>query len=347
MNNDQIELTLLKVKSFIQKNQINQSKFEELSLSLYRLHYEMNDVYYDFCNRKIPNKIEEIPLMPTSVFSSKKVGLRLETQMPFPGIKLNNGNSNHYMRDTELFKDSIAKSFPTIVLDEDTLVPWINFVGVYEKSKQDTTSYVLQYLSESFHGKVYKNLNDFKNFIKNLIEEEGDEVKIRIPTILIAEQKILKDIIEEIEKSSYEEAILPLGSKVIEIENFSSKNSLNISKKICDVFGINQISKALLIPEISSQMYASIKNTNIECCIKNNQKEAIEYFFSPWVYVRVLKEGTLEDVAPGEIGEIAIYDLANFWSCPFVRTNYYGKIGNSGGFIVESSNFLDEFRIYS
>jgi hypothetical protein len=340
MKVDKVEETLLLVKSFIDNKNIN--SFEEVAVQLYQLHHEMNDSYYEFCNRKIPNRWEDIPLLPISKFNeNNKVGLNLNTEMPFPGIMFKSGHSMHFMRDTELYKNSIARSFPQIVLNEESWVPWINFLSVYPEKNNDSINYLLEYLSESFHGSVLKEIDELEGFIDSLIEEDGEEIKVTIPTVFAATQNILKDFLKKFNnsKDKYLEGIpLPLGSKVIEIENGFSKSSTEISKNICDVFGLTEILRFFSISEISSQIYANVKRSSLEHCLANGVKETTEYFSSPWLRFRTINPETHEDVGLGEIGYVAIYDLANFWSCPFILTEYRGKVGRSGGLILEESS---------
>jgi hypothetical protein len=339
MKIDQVEKTLLSVKFLIDNRQTHKNSFNDVALDLYRLHHEMNNSYYQYCGRKIPSNWKEIPLLPISQFNNKNfIGLDMETEMPFPGLFFKSNLSFHYIRDTELYKNSIARSFPQIVLNENSWVPWINFISVFSKTENNCSNYFLEYLAESFHGKSIENFGNFELFLKDLIEENGEEIKISIPTVFVSNQIKLKEFINKFDllKKEYQEGLpLPLGSKIIEIQNGFQENSLNISKTICEIFGMNQIMRVLLIPEISSQMYAIIKTSSLEYCLKNNKKEITEYFSSPWIRFRIIDSNTKEDVGQGESGLVAIYDLANFWSCPFILTDFYGKIGRSGGLILE------------
>jgi hypothetical protein len=331
----QIEETISKVKSFINADQ--EESFQDLATQLYRLHYEMNDVYYNFCGRKIAETWEDIPLLPIEAFQKNQVRINLETEMPFPGVLFLDGKSKHYMRDTELYKDSIARSFPNIVLNETSWVPWINFVGLSEKQSNSSIHYVLEYLAESFHGCLQSSLIDFNQ----LIDAEGEEIKIQIPTVFMATKNSFKNFLKTYDEniSSYPEGIiLSLGSKLVEIQNNFDFSSAKVTSKLLKIFGLTQMTRILAIPEISSQFYATMNMVPIEYALVSERKETAEFFMSHWVKFRILNENTNEDVEPGCIGRVAVYDLANAWSCPFVLTNYYGKVGNNGGLVFSDGN---------
>lgn len=346
MTFDKIEATIASLKFFINHNATSSYSFGNMAIQLHRLHYEMNESYYDICHNKKPKCWQDIPLMPIEKFSDNTpLGINLKTKMPFPGVMFQLGKSKHYMRDTELYKDSISRSFPNIVLNEDSWVPWINFVSVYPKFKNNHMNYILEYLADSFHGNALNEMGDFEEFIKQLVEAEGDEVKVKIPTVFVAKQDTYKKFLKNVKKYKelYPEGIiLPLGSAIVEINNFSTKSSAKISKDLCNIFDTNQITRMLSISEISSQMYANIKKTTLDLCIKKKELETTEYFSSPWMKVRVIDPETNNEVDPGKTGRIAVYDLANFWSCPFVLTQLYGTIGPRGGLIIDNNYLVNK-----
>ena len=198
MQTSKVDHTIKSVKNFINFGLTQDGyNFDKLALQLYYLHHEMNDPYYQLCNRKIPTTIEDIPLVPLNLFvEDNKIGITFDTEMPFPGVMFNNDNLFHYMRDTELSKDSISRTFTKMALNEMSWVPWINFISFYNNSANDYVGYVLKYLSEAFHGSCLSNIKNVGSFSDVLIEQYGeDEEKVTIPTVLVAEEKTFIQII--------------------------------------------------------------------------------------------------------------------------------------------------------
>lgn len=332
-----LEKLILDIKSYISKYSLDNNLFNNLIIKLYYIHYEMNVTYSNFCDSKIIKTWKDIPLLPISAYEADTpVELSMPTEMPFPGILFKDNKISHYIRDTELYKFNIVNSFPRFVLDEDNLVPWINFIGMV-KNNNSSSRYVIEYLSEVFHGHIINNPN---KIFDNIQETYGDEVTISIPAVILANQFNYQDIIKmsylkNEENDSF--AKLNLGSKVVQIEEDIINNSMTISNNLMDLFGVNQITKMLITPGITSPMYSIIKKTNIQSCIDKNIEIEPEYFSSPWMKSRIIDIDTGNDVLPGNCGRIALYDLSNLWSCPFILTNYIGKIGPKGGLVFNTT----------
>lgn len=333
----EIDELLVLIKNFIESNQIDEKKFKSLLFSVYNFQIEHNSFYRNLCINLATENVEEIPLISTSeLYGEHNIFPDLQTKMPYPGIRLKIESATQYIRDTEIFKDSIYKTFATNVLEEESLVPWINFIGVCEDISSSIETYFIKYLSDLFHGKLINKIIDNDYFYNILIEAYGEQVVIENPTVLISTQKKILGFLSYCKENEKIDAMLPLGSKVIELENAKEQSSIEISKRICDVFGLNNIYKMMQVPGINSQFYAKLSKRKIDDAVYKNSQLEIEYFSNPWTLVRVLKEGTTLEVNHGESGEIAIYDLSSIWSCPFVRTNYAGRIGRKGGLIIES-----------
>jgi len=341
MKTNMLENCILETKKFINSGSRSDADFEAMALKLYRLHHEMNDYYYSICGRKIASNLDDIPLMPINNLSAgQNLGLKIDTKMPYPGIVLKTNSSEHYIRDTELYKYNIAKSFPKNILNEDDWVPWINYVGIAKYSEQSLENYIIEYIFESFHGTYLNEINDFAQLVEKLVEKENEEIKVKIPTVFMVTSVMIQELVKKYnaESKNYVDGIhLPLGSMFIELKEISAKSSLEDIYNICNIFDLNSIIKLAYVPGLTSQFYSLTKKSILESCKYNKLPETTEYFFSPWIRVRVVDEKNNNDVKTGQYGKIAIYDLANFWSCPFILTNYYGKIGPRGGIIIKET----------
>lgn len=338
MQIEKIEKIILDIKKYISKCTIDNSFFNHLAIRLYNIHYEMNDVYRRYCNDDQILTWSNIPLMPTSVYSSNSpIGLSMQTEMPFPGIVFKNNSASHYIRDTELYKFSIVNSYPKFILDEDNLVPWINFIGMTNDDSYSSSKYVIEYLSEVFHGSIIFDPNKIFDKIQ---ETYGDEVTISIPAVITAHQHSYQNLLNfssELKKQDEFYAKLNLGSKAIEIQEGKTNSSMSVSMDIMNLFDINQVTRMLITPEITSPMYSTIKKSKLQACIKNNIQIEPEYFAGPWMKFRLIDDKTGRHSLPGKYGRVAFYDLSNLWSCPFVLTNYIGKIGPKGGLVFENA----------
>jgi hypothetical protein len=94
------------------------------------------------------------------------------------------------------------------------------------------------------------------------------------------------------------------------------------------------MNKILCIPQVSSQLYSVLKQDKLSYCEKFDVNETSSYYSDKYMKYQIIDKNGMKPVEPGTIGFLAIYDLANFWSCPFVLTDIRGKIGNNGDFIL-------------
>lgn len=337
MEISEVEEIVVNIKSFIDHYLTYKPAFDNIALSLYRMHHELNDVYYKYCNRKLPTRWQEIPLMPIEEFGEQPVTVNLNTEMPFPGVKFISENIEHYVRDTELYKDNISSAFPRFVLEENRWVPWVNFIGVYPDIPLDPLRYYIEYLSECLHGKLLNSI-DSDDIFDLLVEVYGEEDKVTIPTVLTTTPDNLSQIINTIvqtKSENSEDFVLPYGSKVVELQNPYQSSDIKTSYDACNTFGLNNITRILSIPGISTQLYANIKKYKLDYCYKSSIEEYLEFYPRAWMKFRVVDPVTQADVSSGEIGNIALYDLANAWSCPFVLTDIRGRVGRNGGLVLD------------
>lgn len=350
MLNEKLDAVLRSVKSAIELGKhLSETQFNKVALELYELHGTHNESYSDY---GIVDDWTKIPLLPISSFKAKEVQLQLDTELPYPGLVFKSSGttqdvrSRHYMRDTEMYKSSILNSFPYLVLNEESLVPWINFRALSPKLENSSLYYMMEYLAESFHGVVDNTDLNTKvgvyDLAFDLLPMIAKDEELTVPVVLFATSLAYYDFVTTFGKirEAYPKGVtLPLGSKVIETGGWKGRQvdltSAQLSLNLCEIFGLNSITREYSMSELSSQMYTELKRESLEYSVKNNTKETVEYFSMPWLRYRVIDPLTLEDVPAGESGVIAFYDLANVWSCPFILTEDQGRIGSKGGLILE------------
>jgi len=338
MKNEQIENIIKSIKDFIIYEKNSLKSFNGLVIDLYKIHCDNNQEYNELCKNSKPLYWADVPLISSSLINENS-GLNIKTEMPFPGIKLHNENKTftHLLRDTELYKNSIAKSFQLHVLKEFSWVPWINYQSIYDNYLLNLTAadYALEYLAETFHGNYRSQIENYDDFFSNqLIEKYGDEEEepLTVPTVLIMDEKNLFKLLDNCCNKNIE---LPLGSIMIIIQNQPKNIKPELLNKACELFGLTSIMIMLCLSEISTNLYATIKLNNIVSANKNNSKLEPEYFVPHWMRIRVVHPDTNIEEIHGQMGAIVFYDLANAWSYPFLITDYSGRIGGKGGIIFE------------
>ena len=68
------------------------------------------------------------------------------------------------------------------------------------------------------------------------------------------------------------------------------------------------------------------------------------FFAPPWMRVRILDLATLDEAPEGELGLVAIFDLANVGSAVHLLTEDLGRAASGGGFHLEGRASGAELR---
>lgn len=267
--------------------------FNDVALSLYELHMDKNIIYKKYANKSI-DKIhtwEDIPLMPVYEFNEQMVEIDMQTDMPYPGVLFKHARLRHYMRDTDHYRAAILRGFKDALFAGNYPGPLYKVIDLNHQSNNDNITYYTELIGDlmSYDRRTINAYNsspeDFMALINQLIEE---------PLIIIGHLDNFERIYDNLESVK-----LHPDSKIIKINNHHKNDS---QYGMAQKFGFtkNNVLTMYQHPLMSSQLYyvGSGKNK-----------------FDIPATVRFRSDNAKKTKRTG------IVDVANVWSCPFIRIN--------------------------
>jgi len=325
VNKNQVDKVVRDVIEFINSGPIDDNDFGRVALSLYDLHREYNPTYKKYEIGELKDW-REIPLMPISEFKNSDVGLKFETQMPFPGVEFHSSGttkgdkSKHRMYDTEAYRASIANGFKVSV--EPALYPRYRVVLLTPELPNSSLYYMMSYISELHDRRgtreVFSQLTNIEA-VRSLMEDDLSW-EVETPVLLFGTSLAFYDLMESMEKAEVKPFKLPEGSMMIETGGWKGRDiklsPRELTTKVSVNLGIDfdNCIREYSMSEMSSQLWSW------------GNDYTVGYVWPDWLNVRLVDPLTQTEVKEGESGIIAFVDLANVWSCPFILTEDMGHL---------------------
>jgi hypothetical protein len=301
--------------------QINSKKeFEKITLKVFRLQYDTNLVYQQFCNflKKDKNNVKsitEIPFLPIQFFKSHTV---LSTDEPIQQTFTSSGTtgmqtSKHLVTDVSWYEMSYQLGFSEFYGNiEDYCV--LALLPSYLEREGSSLIYMVEDLIQSSkHEDSGFYLHNYDELISKLIELDNSGQNV----ILIGVTYALLDLIEQ-QKFQLKNTI------VMETGGMKGKRKEMIREELHSLlsngFGISKVHSEYGMTELLSQAY-SLGDGVFEC--------------PPWMQILIRDtEDALTYVSEGKTGGINVIDLANINSCSFIATQDLGKKNPNHSFEV-------------
>ena len=267
--------------------------FDDVALALYELHMDRNILYKKYANKNI-DKIhtwEDIPLMPSYEFNEQMVELDMNTSMPYPGVLFKHARFRHYMRNTDHYRASILRGLKDTLFDGLYPGPLYKVIDLNHQSNNDNITYYTELLGDlmSYDRRTINayltSPEDFISLLKKFVDE---------PMIIVGHLDNFERIYDGLETIK-----LHPESKIIKINNTNKNDSqYGLAKK----FHIKNENVITMYqhPLLSSQLYHH--------GVGNNK-------FSIPSTVKFRSDNAKKTKRTG------VVDLANVWSCPFIRIN--------------------------
>lgn len=298
----------------------NQKQFEKIALKVFRLQYDTNDVYREFCDllhvkKQEVQSLQQIPFLPIQFFKSHKVvsndNLIQETFTSSGTTGMI--TSKHHVTDVSLYEESYRRGFSQFYgnIEDYTILALLPSYLEREGSSLIYMVNDLIQLSNNPNSGFY--LNQYDDLIKTLIDLDHSGQNV----ILIGVTYALLDLIER-QKFELKNTI------VMETGGMKGKRKEMIREELHEIlrngFGVSTIHSEYGMTELLSQAY-SLGNGVFEC--------------PPWMQILIREtEDALNYVANGKTGGINVIDLANINSCSFIATQDLGKKNPNNSFEV-------------
>ncbi|MGZ8558156.1 MAG: LuxE/PaaK family acyltransferase [Chitinophagaceae bacterium] len=320
---------------------ITEKKFEELALELFRFQYANNGVYQQYVNAlqvqvNDVHSLPQIPFLPICFFKTRPV----QTTSFDPAIIFESSgttgivNSRHFIKDTELYKESVTKGFELFYGPEKN---WciIGLLPSYlEKQNSSLVYMVNELIKQSGNNNSGFYLNEYEQLFSLLTELENKKQK----TLLIGVTFGLLDFAEAYSSHFYKG--LFKHTVVIETGGMKGRRREMIRQEVHDIlkatFDVPVIHSEYGMTELLSQAYSD-GNGIFKCppWMKVSVRDEDDPLRMPYFNGMTLAKDNPKSMAyVAFAGAINIIDLANVYSCSFIATDDAGKIFPDGSFEV-------------
>lgn len=303
--------------------EVNNHSFNSLCIEVFNFQYQNNTIYQQYCNAlgilpKNITTIEQIPFLPISFFKTHQVKTTtFNEQAIFESSGTTQSiNSNHFIKDIELYKKSFTSTFTQFygVAKEWSIIGLLP--SYLEKGNSSLVMMIDDLIKQSTNGNSGFYLYDTEKLYNILIENEGKKQ----PTLLIGVTYALLDFAEKYKMNLRYTTVMETGGMKGRREEISRQEVHTILQK---ELGVTHIHSEYGMTELLSQAYS---------------KKGGLFYCPNWMKVLLREEDDpFEIVATTttyKTGLINVIDLANLYSCSFIATDDIGKLNTNGSFEV-------------
>jgi Acyl-protein synthetase, LuxE len=291
--------------------------FEAMALQVFAYQYQHCAVYQQYCQLlklevSAVKSVQDIPFLPIEVFKHHRVSDQAEptnTWFQSSGTGLMQ-RSKHYIADTEIYQQSIEKTFAQFIGKPQDFV-FIGLLPSYIENQHSSLIYMVNHLmtlSQQPENAYY--LDDHHQLNQTIISLESQKK----PYVLFGVSFALLDFIDDFPQHNLQYAT------VIETGGMKGRKT--------------EIGKNQLLEQLQNGLHGAKICSEYSMCELQSQAYALGqniYHCPPWmqVYLRDLDD-PLSHLSSNRTGGINIIDLANWHSCAFVATQDLGrKYGDS------------------
>jgi acyl-protein synthetase LuxE len=309
------------------------ARFAELALALFAFQFDHCAPYRRFCEARgrTPANVrrwQEIPAVPTSAF--KELALTSFPSERTAHVFRTSGTSalqrGALRLDTlEVYEASLRASFHRHLLPD--LAPGSRIVfRVLAPSTRETPDSSLSHMFDTMLREVGAAHSTHWIWggaldVPRVLRELGADAQADVPVAVCGTAFAFVHLLEELEQRGLRFA-LPATARVMETGGFKGR-SRSVAREelyawIDDRLGVPaaRIVNQYGMTELGSQFYDSVLR---------EPSAARRKLAPPWTRVRILEPAGSEEVAPGEIGRIALLDLANTGSVCALETADLGR----------------------
>ncbi|WP_340102503.1 LuxE/PaaK family acyltransferase [Rhodohalobacter sp. 8-1] len=296
--------------------------FIEKARSVFEFQVANNPVYRRFAFHfipagELPETVDDIPLLPIRAFKEcNLVAEGFEPELTFKSSGTGKmDRSSHHVVDLDLYRRSILQGFSQYF--NSTEFTLLCYAPGYSDNPDSSLLWMLQYL-------VDLDKNGQSRFLPLGQPLRSSNIKRAVQNdrqiVLFGAAFGLLDLLD------LDSLKLPGGSHIIETGGMKTHrremSKTDLRYKLANGFDVplDHIHSEYGMCELMSQLYAI----------------GDEWFEAPgWVHASVRDPlNPARPCDPGEEGKVAIMDLANLYSCPFILTDDRGVINEEGKLAV-------------
>lgn len=312
--------------------------FDALALSAFRIQYEAEPAFRAFCDGRgrTPATVErwrDMPAVPARAFKHIELAVA-DPEVVFETSGTARGRDvrgRHLVPRVSLYRASLLPPFRRHVMaavdgvseESADCMPVLSLIPSPAAMPRSSLSFMVGAAVDAFATQTHW-----------LVDAAGalDEARLRTcardaaaadePVLVLGTALALLHAVERLEREPT--AGLPAGTRVMETGGFKGLDRAIDRDELYDrieaVLGVprDRIVSEYGMTELLSQLYTPVLTEGLAA--------AGEHVPPPWLKVRALDPASLDEVAPGEPGLLAFFDLANAGSVCHVLTEDVGVV---------------------
>lgn len=299
---------------------INTSTESQVIQQVFEYQYAHNKVYQQWCNLvKNENQFQKstitpYPFLPISFFKTHKIiSGNFSAQQIFESSGTTQTiNSQHFIKDIEIYKQSFLKTFINTYgnIDEYCIIGLLP--SYLERQNSSLVFMVDELIRQSKNSNSGFYLYNFTALHELLSQLELQQKK----TIIIGVTFALLDFAEQFNMKLQHTTIIETGGMKGRKKEMTKQE---VHSFLQQKLGLQHINSEYGMTELLSQAYATTSN---------------KHTCPAWMKVCVRDEEDPFDIKPCGKGIINIIDLANLHSCSFIATDDVGEVFEDGSFEI-------------
>jgi hypothetical protein len=306
--------------------------FDALALRAFAFQFERVETYRRWCERagRTPATVsgwQQVPWVPAAAF--KSVALHAASpRMTFRSSGTTSGErrSAHHHPFPDLYRRVIDHSFPQFCLPRRDRPPMLSLIPAFEPLRESSLSFMIDHVLATFAGADSENVVGPRGIdhdrTRAWLEARERE---RRPCLVLATALALDQSLRELDRTDSRPRLAP-GSALFITGGFKTRHAEltldDLLARLEDRLGIapSGVVQEYGMTELTSQAYTRSLaggSTDLFLC-------------PPWMRVRVLDPGSLEEAPRGGAGLLAIFDLGNVGSVLHLLTEDLARLEDGG-----------------
>jgi hypothetical protein len=317
----------------------SQERFDSLALSTLRSQAERVAPYRSLlrargCAVERLSRWWEAPAVPAAAFKTTKL-CAAPARVVFRSSGTTRGaerRSTHSHPFPDLYRLIVDGSFPAACLDTPpgagSKPDMLSLVPPRAVRNDSSLSFMVDHVLQSFGGPrsawaMGRRGLDECRALRWLERAAAGGA----PVLLLATALALDDLLRALERAR-ERLVLPAGSLLFETGGFKGRrrevSRVELVARVGDRLGLpaGRVVREYGMTELTSQAYTR--------ALHGGDPEV--FFLPPWARAHVVDPVTLEELHPGKVGMLRIFDLGNVGSAAFVLTEDLARAEPGGGF---------------
>ncbi|HEY8468515.1 MAG TPA: hypothetical protein VIL18_02675 [Longimicrobiales bacterium] len=326
---------------------LDDAAFDALARRVFAYQFERNQPYAAYCRRRgiTPANVEHwtrIPAVPTAAFKHLVLACgptdAAEAVFRTSGTTLGaERRGQHYILDLSIYHAALLPNFAAHLLPDGATLPMLALVLSPDDAPDSSLGHMIHVVMERLGAPGSGYFVDARTGIR---EDELDRalehaIENDTPVCLLGTAFAFVHWLDRLRERGRRYA-LPPGSRLMDTGGFKGRSrevpAEELRATYAEWLGIpdDHCVNEYGMTELGSQFYDTVLRDRVATGKAGPRRKVAP----PWVRTRVVSAETLEPVAPGEVGLLCHYDLANLGSVLAVQTEDLGRETEDDGFVV-------------